>query len=152
MPNHAHATIVGHLGRDAEIKFLANDRRIVNFSVATTRRRKGKDGQPTEDTTWWKCAWWGDRAQKAAQYLTKGKPVLVEGEPHLRAYTTKEGNQDHSLEMEVSNVVLLGSRENAQDQPAPPAPRESNPIRPEPAAGGGDDEPPFHRSELEVVC
>lgn len=144
MPNFASCTIVGHLGRDAETKFLPNDKCVVSFTVATSRKRKDE-----EITTWWRCQFWGDRAAKVAEFLTKGKAVLVQGEVHLREYEAKDGGKGHSLEVEVRELVLLGGGEDRK-----PAAREEAPAGetigrdglrrhvPRPAAAD-DDSPPF---------
>jgi single-strand DNA-binding protein len=131
MPNHAHATITGHLGRDAETKAVG-DRYVINFSVAVTRKTK-----EAETTTWWRVAYWS-KSDKLAQYLTKGTPVLVEGTPYLREYESKDGGKKHSLELDARDVVLLGGKQDGEREAAP-APR-----RPAaPAADVDDGSPPF---------
>jgi single-strand DNA-binding protein len=144
MPNHASCTIIGHLGRDAETKYLPGDKCVVSFTVATSRKRKDE-----ETTTWWRCQFWGDRAAKLSEYLTKGKAVMVQGEVHQREYETKDGIKGHSLEVEVRELVLLGdgkAREESAQHAAAPAPRHV----PRHVGGGFDDDsPPFARSEWE---
>jgi len=131
MPNHAHATITGHLGRDAETKAVG-DRFVINFSVAVTRKTKD-----AETTTWWRVAYWA-KSDKLAAYLTKGTPVLVEGAPHLREYESKDGGKKQSLELDARDVVLLGGKQDGEREAAP-APR-----RPAaPAADVDDGSPPF---------
>lgn len=149
MPNFASCTIVGHLGRDADLKEVGDTRKL-SFSIATSRKRTDrKTGEIQETTTWWNCAMWGDRAAKVAEYLTKGKAVLVQGEVYLREYEAKDGGKGHSLEVEVREVVLLGGGEDRK-----PAAREEAPAGetigrdglrrhvPRPAAAD-DDSPPF---------
>jgi single-strand DNA-binding protein len=132
MPNHAHATITGHLGRDAETKAVG-DRYVINFSVAVTRKTKD-----SETTTWWRVAYWS-KSDKLAQYLTKGTPVLAEGTPYLREYESKDGGKKQSLELDARDVVLLGGKQEAAPAAAAPGPRR-------PAASTADDgmdSPPF---------
>lgn len=109
MPNYAQATIIGHLGRDVESKSLPDGKAIANFSVATTRKVKGE-----EMTTWWRVATFGRTAEIAQQYLRKGSPVLITGEPSLREYTTKEGEKRSVLEINADKLTLLGSRNDSQ--------------------------------------
>ena len=107
MPNHAHVTLIGHLGKDPEIR-QAGQHQVVSFSIAVTTGFGEK-----KQTTWWNCNFWGDRAVKVAQYLAKGKPVLVEGEPSERPYETTAGTKGKSLDVRVNNLVLLGSKDDA---------------------------------------
>jgi single-strand DNA-binding protein len=145
MPNHASSTVIGHLGRDASTKFLPNEKAVVSFSIATSRKRKGKDGQPEEITTWWSCQWWGDRAAKVAEYLTKGKAVMVQGDTWVRQYEGRDGGKAQSLEIEVRELVLLGGGEQAKGGDEGPAPVAQEPGRrhvPRPSVDA-DGEPPF---------
>ena len=107
MPNYSSITLVGHLGRDAESRAAGNTT-VVKFSIAVTRKRK-----ETETTAWFNCSWFGDRAYKVAQYLTKGKAVLVTGELYEHEYDAKDGTKKKSLEVDVRDVVLLGSKDDA---------------------------------------
>ena len=132
MPNYSSLTICGHLGRDAEVK-AAGGSNVVSFSIAVTRRRK-----ETETTTWFNCQWWGDSAVKVQQYLAKGKAVLVRGELFEREYEAKDGSKKKSLEVDVKELVLLGSREDS-GQAAPARPAQAA----KPAANADDSEPPF---------
>jgi single-strand DNA-binding protein len=132
MPNYSNATIVGHLGRDAETKSVG-DRTVINFTVAVSRKVK-----EVEATTWWRVAYW-TKSANVAQYLTKGTPVLVSGEPYLRDYDAKDGTKKQSLELDAREVKLLGGKQESQAAPAAaPAPKK-------PAAPAADDlgEAPF---------
>jgi len=131
MPNYSQATIVGHLGRDAETKAVG-ERTVINFTVAVSRRVKD-----VESTTWWRVAYW-TKSANVAQYLTKGTPVLVTGEPYLRDYDGKDGTKKQSLELDAREVKLLGGKQDAAPAAAAPAPKR-------PAAPAADDlgEAPF---------
>ncbi len=109
-----HATCIGNLGGDAESKTIGSGKQVTNFSVATKGRKK--DGE----TTWVRCAMWGERGQKVAQYLTKGTRVAAVG-----TLTTREHNGKTYVELDVQELELLGDRreESAPTRPAsPPAP------------------------------
>ena len=135
MPSFSNISIAGHLGKDAEVRQVG-DTQCVSFSVAVTRKRKD-----IETTTWWRCQWWGDRAAKVAQWLTKGKAVLVSGEAFERPYQ-KDGKDQRSLEIEVSGLQLLGDGQTHERQEAQPVQR--GPVRPVAAASADDDGfPPF---------
>jgi single-strand DNA-binding protein len=113
MPNYATATLIGHLGRDVDIKHTPSGDIVGEFSLATNRKRKTGD-----TTTWWRCALWGKRAEILAQYVRKGQAVLISGEPYMREWTDKDGNARLSLEIDVKDFTFLGRDESAPQQSA----------------------------------
>lgn len=135
MPNHSHVTCVGHLGRNADVKAVG-DRFVINFSVAVSRKRKD-----LETTTWWNVNYW-TKSDALAQYLTKGTPVLVSGEPHVRKYEKKDGGSGESLEIDAAQVQLLGGREK-QEPSATAAQPAQTPRKPAPAQDDPENTVPF---------
>jgi single-strand DNA-binding protein len=115
MPNQFTAHAIGHLGKDAEIKFLPDSTPVVKFNLAVTTGYGEK-----KITSWYSCSCFGSRYQKLAQWLTKGKPVSIVGEQHIRPWTSDSGVKNVSVEIRVSDLVFLGSRDEA-DHPAPVA-------------------------------
>lgn len=113
MPNYAHCTLIGHLGRDPELRHLPDGSPVASFSLATSRKRK--DG---ETTTWWRCTLFGKRAEVLVGYLHKGDPVLVSGEPYQREWVDKEGATRLSLELDVRDFAFVGGKA-ARSDPAP---------------------------------
>ena len=97
-------SFTGNLGRDAETKYVGESS-VTEFSVAV---KSGYGDKAT--TTWAKCAMWGDRGEKVAQYLTKGQAVGIVGELTLREYVKKDGGNGASLEVRVSDMTLLGKK------------------------------------------
>ncbi|NCA72515.1 MAG: single-stranded DNA-binding protein [Sphingobacteriia bacterium] len=120
MPNHAQVTLVGHLGQDPATKQVGSDS-VTEFSIATSRKRKDKNGDLHESTTWWRCAMWGKRGEVIARYLKKGDPILVSGEPHVRPWTDNAGAERQSLEVDVREFAFVGGR---GEQSAPPQQRQ----------------------------
>ena len=110
MPNFASVTIVGHLGADVSVKSLPSGDSVANFSIATTRKRRD-----AEVTTWWRCALFGKRAETFAEYLHKGDPVLIQGEPYQRSYTAKDGSAGVALEVDVKDWAFVGSKSDRQE-------------------------------------
>lgn len=102
--------IIGHLGKDAEVKTLPDGKSVINFSVAHTE----KYNEQTK-TIWVECAKWGDKTA-IAQYLKKGTQVYVEGTCDVRTWESN-GNHGASLQLRVANVQLLGSANGGQSQP-----------------------------------
>ncbi len=108
-------TIIGHLGRDPETKSLPGGGLVTSFSVASTRRWTGLDGQSQEETIWFRVSAFGKLAETCGQYLKKGRMVLVEGRlrPNERGepevWTDREGQSRASYEVVADNVQFLDS-------------------------------------------
>ena len=134
MPNFATVTLIGHLGRDPESKYTPDGTTVVNFSVATTRKRRD-----AEVTTWWRCALFGKRAETFAEYLHKGDPVLIQGEPYQRSYTAKDGSAGVSLEVDVKDWACVGSKGATYQQESP----QSAPAQSAPSAWDDSEDLPF---------
>lgn len=134
-------TIVGHLGRDPEMRYTPDGTPVTSFSVATTRKWNNPDGSPGEETVWFRVTVWRRQAEVAAQYLQKGRLVLVEG--HLtpdkatggpRIWTRQDGTAGASYEITADTIRFLGGR--GESEPA---------VSSSVAELGEDygDEPPF---------
>ncbi|HXG67579.1 MAG TPA: single-stranded DNA-binding protein [Blastocatellia bacterium] len=134
--------IVGYLGRDPELRQTPQGTSVCDFSVATTERRKDKAGDLQEITTWFRVTLFGRQAELAAQYLTKGQQVYVEGALSQREYTDKDGVTRTSLDVRGTEIRFLSSasegeqlRAAAANAAAPepkrqPAPQPKQPSRP----------------------
>lgn len=105
MPNLSQITILGHLGRDVDTKFLPSGDAVAEFSVATTMKRKSGDV-----TTWWRCTAFGKTAEIASQYLAKRDAVMVLGTAYNEPWTDKDGAARLTLRVQVDRIVLLGKR------------------------------------------
>jgi len=108
-------TLIGFLGRDAEVKDV-NGQKAISFSVAHTESYTARNGEKKETTTWVNCTLWRqpDKA-RIAEYLTKGSRVYVEGMPSARAYTTKAGETVAALDLRVLTLELLGGKERGPE-------------------------------------
>jgi single-strand DNA-binding protein len=134
--------IVGRLGKDPEMRYTQSGVPVTSFNVAVDRRWTNQSGEKQEKTTWFRVTCWRKQAEIAAQYLQKGKQVLVEGEVDASAYTDREGNARASLEMTATNFQMLGARGEAPEG----AVAGGHAIAPgggDDFAGGGEDEIPF---------
>lgn len=107
--------IVGHLGNEPELQYTPQGTALTKFSVATSEKWKGQDGQQQERTTWWRVTVWGGQAEPCNQYLSKGRQVQVLGTmvPDKetggpRQWTDNDGNTRTSFELKARNVLFLG--------------------------------------------
>jgi single-strand DNA-binding protein len=105
--------IVGHLGRDPELRYTSGGQSVCSFSVATSRSWTDQNGQPQEKTTWFRVTAWGKLGELCNQYLSKGRLVLVEGEVDASAWSAQTGEPRASLELTARNVRFLGGRDGA---------------------------------------
>ena len=112
--------VIGNLGKNAEKKMFEGGKSVVNFSVADTRKWKkvGKDNkmESQERTIWWNCS--SSNAEKIAEYMLKGKMVLVEGNMDIDKWTDKNQVEHSMPKIWVTNIELLDKKkENEPDAP-----------------------------------
>ena len=103
-------TLVGNLGRDPELRYTPQGTPVCSFTMATNERRKDKVGETQDVTTWFRVTLWGRQAETASQYLTKGRPVYIEGRLRLEEWTDKDGKQRFTLEVHATDMQFIGSR------------------------------------------
>ena len=126
--------VVGHLGRDPEMRNTQSGVPVTSFSIATTRKWSSASGEQQEKTTWFRVTCWRKLAELTAQYLKKGRLVLVEGDIEASAFTDREGNARASLELTATNIKFLGGRGEGGEGGGG-------------GAGGGEDFP-VHEDEI----
>jgi len=101
--------LVGHLGKDPEVRHLDSGTTLVNFPLATSETYS-KDGKKIEQTEWHNIVMWRGLADVAAKYLQKGKLVYIEGKLRSRNYEDKEGNKRYVTEIVADNFTMLGRK------------------------------------------
>lgn len=101
--------LVGHLGKDPEIRYLDNNVSVASFPLATSETYN-KDGRRIEQTEWHNIVMWRRLADIAGKYLHKGKLVYIEGKIRSREYEDKEGIKRHITEIVADNFTMLGRK------------------------------------------
>src|SRR5690606_603327 len=101
--------LVGHLGKDPEVRHLEGNVTVASFPLATSEMYN-KDGRRVEQTEWHNIVMWRGLAEVAAKYLFKGKLVYIEGKLRTRTYEDKEGIRRYTTEVVADNFTLLGRR------------------------------------------
>ena len=132
--------LMGNLGRDPELRYTQSNQAVANFSIATSETWKDKGGEKQERTEWHKITVWGKQAESCANYLRKGRPVLVEGKLQTREWEDKDGNKRFTTEIVAERVLFLGSRESSGIDGDDGGPSESD--RYQRRGRKQDDEPP----------
>jgi single-strand DNA-binding protein len=109
--------VVGHLGRDPELKYTPQGKALCKLSVATTERRKNAVGESEDHTTWFRVSIWGRQAEIANEFLAKGRMVYIEGRFRLEEYTDREGQKRYSPEINATDIQFLGQRNEGAAKP-----------------------------------
>jgi single-strand DNA-binding protein len=102
--------IIGHLGREPEMRYTPSGRPVTSFSVATTRTWNSPDGERREETEWFNVVSWGNLAEICKQYLTKGQQVYIEGRLQTRRWEDQEGKKHFTTEVVANEMIMLGDR------------------------------------------
>ena len=137
MPYLSTATIMGHLGSDAQSKQIG-DSTVTRCNVAVETRKK-IDGTWTKVTTWWRVEVWGKQAEWLGRDGTKGALIVATGEASIDEWTDQSGNQKQTLTLRASEAKIVKPKSDAASAHTATAPA--------PAAAAADtsttDEPPF---------
>jgi single-strand DNA-binding protein len=135
--------LVGHLGRDPELRYTPSGAAVANFTLATNDAWTDKAGEKQERTEWHRIVVWGKQAEIVGEYLQKGKQVFIEGSLQTREWNDRDGNKRQTTEVRAQRVIMLGRGEGRAE--APGAGRAAAPsdmdAPSEPPAG--DDDIPF---------
>jgi len=101
--------LVGHLGKDPEVRYLEGGVSVTSFPLATSENYN-KDGKKVEQTEWHNIVMWRGLADVAAKFLQKGKLVYIEGKLRTRSFEDKEGIKKYTTEVVAENFTLLGRK------------------------------------------
>jgi single-strand DNA-binding protein len=99
--------LMGNLTRDPELRQTPNGQSVCSFSLALNRSYKGSDGNWTEATDFIDIVAWGPLGERVAQYLTKGRPALVNGRIQSRSWE-QDGQKRNKVEVVAQDVTFLG--------------------------------------------
>ena len=130
------AIIVGRLTRDPESRTTPNGINVTSFSLATNFVYKNAEGQKVEQVEYHNIVTWRKLAEIAAQYLKKGRRVLIEGRLQTRSWEANDGTKRQRTEIVADNLLMLDSgpgRGTPDSQENPGAYPSQSPTRPAPA-------------------
>src|SRR6476620_4879378 len=101
--------LVGHLGKDPEVRHLEGNVSVASFPLATSETYN-KDGKKVEQTEWHNIVMWRGLADIAEKFLVKGKLVYIEGKLRTRSWDDKDGNKRYQTEIVADNFTMLGRK------------------------------------------
>jgi single-strand DNA-binding protein len=87
--------------------------------MATNERKKDKSGEFQDITTWFRVSLWGRQAETASQYLTKGRPVYIEGRLRVEEWTDRDGRSRFTLEVHATDMQFIGGVRGDETAPSP---------------------------------
>jgi single-strand DNA-binding protein len=131
MANYNKVILMGNLTRDPELRYTPNGSAVANFSIAVNRRYK-TDNENREETSFFDIVFFGKRAETIAEYMKKGRPILVEGRLQQRRWETDEGQKRSKVEVVGENFQFMGGKAADDSRPA----------------SGGSEPPEFDDSDI----
>jgi single-strand DNA-binding protein len=100
--------LIGNLGADPEIRYTSNGTAVANFRIATNERWTNQNGEKEERTEWHRIVAFGRLGEICGEYLSKGKPVYIEGRLQTRTWEDRDGNQRTTTEIVATAMQMLG--------------------------------------------
>jgi single-strand DNA-binding protein len=151
--NINRVVMTGNLTRDPELRSTNSGTPVCGLRIACNTRRKDASGNWVDKPNYFDVTVWGAQGENCAQYLSKGRPVAVDGRLEWREFTDKDGNNRQAVEIVADSVQFLGSREGGGENggrftPQSDVPADTGDFQPAPTGGGGgsgtaDDDIPF---------
>ena len=140
-------TLIGNLGSDPEVRSATGGNRVANFSLATSRSWNDANGNKQEKTEWHRCVVWNSKSSQLAdiveRYVKKGDKLYVEGRIEYRQWQDKDGQTKYSTEINVRELIMLGSPRGGEGADAAKAARAPAGAKAKAGAaagaGGSDD-------------
>lgn len=134
--------LIGNLGDDPNTKYTQNGIAKTRFRVATTERRKDRDGNRVDHTEWHSVTTFGKLAEVCGEYLRKGAMVAVRGSIHYSKYTGQDGIERYYTDIEADSVDFLPSGGNRDTREPTQSRRGSRPEENKPPANPSPSPPP----------
>lgn len=101
--------LIGNLGADPETRTTQGGMTVANLRIATTERRKDKDGNWTDHTEWHRVTCFGKTAENVAKFLKKGRQIYIEGSLRTSKYQDKEGKDRYSTDVIANEIRFLAA-------------------------------------------
>ncbi len=138
--------LIGHLGKDPELRYTSNGQAVASFSIATNESYKPAGSEEWQERTeWHNVVAWGRLAEIASEYLGKGKQAYIEGRLQTRSWDDQNGVKRYTTEVVASELILLGGRGESGGGARPPHPADTYAAAPQsaPASTGAAAAPTY---------
>ena len=136
--------LLGHVGKDPEVRHLDNNLAVAQFTLATSERWT-RDGNRTEHTEWHNIVMWKGLAEIAEKYVRKGSLIYIEGRLRSRSYDDKDGIKRYFTDIVADTMNFVGPKpDGGQTAPSPQPVQQAENLPPIEAGDGSDpDDMPF---------
>lgn len=114
--NYNKVLLAGNLTRDPELSYLPSQTAVVNFGMAINRKWKGQGGEEKEETCFVDCVAFGRTAENLNKYMTKGKPLFIEGRLTFDSWLAKDGSKRSKLKVTIENFQFLPDGQQREPQ------------------------------------
>jgi single-strand DNA-binding protein len=148
--NINRVVLTGNLTHDPELRSTASGTAVCSLRIACNTRRKDGSGNWVDKPNYFDVTVWGAQGENCANYLSKGRPVAIDGRLEWREFTDKQGNNRQAVDIIADSVQFLGSRDDAGNggggrfTPQSDVPADTQDFQTAPVGGGGsDDDIPF---------
>ncbi len=146
--NINRVVLTGNLTRDPELRSLPSGTAVCSLRVACNTRRKGQGGEWEDKPNYFDVTVWGAQGENCARFLTKGRPVAIDGRLEWREWEAQDGQKRQAVDIIADSVQFLGGRDDAQGSsgftPQSDVPVDDRDLQPAPAGGSsGEDDIPF---------
>jgi single-strand DNA-binding protein len=147
--------VTGNLTRDPELRHTGGGTAVCDLRVAVNSRRKDQSGNWVDKPNYFDVTVWGAQGENCANYLSKGRPVAIEGRLDWREWEAKDGGKRQAVQIIANTVQFLGSRDGSGGgngnggggfTPRSDVPADMGDFETAPATGGGgasEDDIPF---------
>ena len=113
MANLNKVFLIGNLTRDPELRYIPSGTAVATFTVASNRVYTSAAGEKKEEACFVRVVSWARQAELAAEYLSKGSPIFVEGRLQSRSWETPDGQKRSTIEVVAQNIQFLGRGKGA---------------------------------------
>jgi single-strand DNA-binding protein len=148
--NINRVVLTGNLTRDPELRSTTGGTSVCSLRIACNTRRRDASGEWVDKPNYFDVTVWGAQGENCANYLTKGRPVAVDGRLEWREWQDQQGNKRQSIDIIADSVQFLGSREGGGDNggsgrftPQSDVPADTGDFARASSGAGTDDDIPF---------